>query len=151
MDILSVLTKLAQLESEASKLYEGFSTLFTDDEKAREFFKKLSQDEQAHYDLVKYQERVVRKAPKDFGPVDVNMAAIERTLTRIVEFRGANPSLKDAIRFSLDVETEIAEQYAATIMDQSNKDMAAMMNGLTAGIKEDHYKQLIAFAASYVE
>lgn len=151
MDILSVLTKLAQLESEAAKLYEWFSSLFTDDEKAREFFKKLSQEEQAHYDLVKYQERVVRKAPKDFGPVDVNMAAIERTLTRIVEFRGTNPSLKDAIRFSLDIETEIAEQYAATIMDQSNKDMAAMMKGLTAGIKEDHYKQLIAFAASYVE
>ncbi len=76
MDILVVLRKLGELETETAKLYEWFTTLFDDDLAAKEFFYKLSEDEKAHFDLVKYQERVVRKAPKDFAPVDVDIAAM---------------------------------------------------------------------------
>jgi len=149
VDILAVLNKLAQLENEASKLYEWFSDLFALDEKASAFFRKLSEEEQSHYDLVKYQERIVRKAPKDFAGVDVNMDAIDKTLSAIAAFRTTSPALKDAIRFALDLETEIVEKYAATVMDQSNREFAALMKSLTTSLKEDHYKQLIKFAGSY--
>lgn len=149
MDVLKVLIKLGQLESEASKLYEWFSILFAYDEQARNFFKKMSIDEQAHFDLVKYQERIVRKTPKDFGGVDIDTQMIDRTLSRIAEFRTTIPLLKDGIRFALDLETEIVESYAATVMDKSNEELAALMKNLTANLKEDHYKELISFAASY--
>ncbi len=148
MDILVVLRKLGELESEAAKLYAWIASLFQHDEKAREFVLKLAEDEKAHFDLVKYQERVVRKSPKDFGPVEVDIPAIDKTLSAIAAFRKTKPALKDAIRFALDIETEITEHYTASVMKQSNKGFAELMKGLTANAKDDHYKELIKFAES---
>ncbi len=146
MDILVILRKLSELESEAAKLYTWFATLFQHDEKAREFFLKLAEDEKAHFDLVKYQERVVRKTPKDFAPVDVDIAAVDKTISNIAAFRSTKPDLKGAIRMALDLETEIVEHYTGTVMDKSNKEFAQVMQGLAANSKDDHYKQLIKFA-----
>ncbi len=148
MEILVVLRKLGELENEAAKLYAWFASLFQHDKQAREFFLKLAEDEKAHFDLVKYQERVVRKAPKDFASVEVNMPAIDTTIAEIASFRTTKPDLKDAIRFALDIETEITEHYTSTVMDQSNKNFAHLMKGLTANAKDDHYKELIKFAGS---
>ena len=149
MDILKVLAKLGQLEHEASKLYNWFAALYAYDEKARSFFRKLSVEEQTHFDLVKYQERIVRSAPKDFAGVDIDTQAIDRILSRMAEFQTVKPTLKDAIRFALDIETEIVESYAVTVMDTSNKELPALMKSLTANAKEDHCKELFRFAASY--
>jgi len=149
LDILVALRKLDELEGEVGKLYEWLSTLFPREAKLVEFFGKLSADEQTHVDLVKYQERVARKTPRDFAAVDVDMQAIDKVLGQIAEFRKTGPSPRDAIRFALDIETEVAEYYAATIMDQSNKQFAELMKGLTADQKENHYKQLIQFAKDY--
>ncbi len=148
MAILVVLRTYGELESEAAKLYAGFAAQFQHDDKARDFFIKLAEDEKAHFDLVKYQERVVRKAPKDFAPVDVDMPAIEKTISAIAAFRKTSPALKDAIRFALDIETEIVEHYTGTVMKESNKGFAQLMQGLTANAKDDHYKELIKFAAA---
>ncbi len=148
MDILVVLRKLGELEAQAAKLYEWVASFFEDDPKAKEFFIKLAADEKSHFDLVKYQERVVRKAPKDFAPVDVDIAAIDKTISKIAAFRKTTPDLKGAIRMALDLETEIAEHYAGTVMNQSNKDFAQVMKGLAANAKDDHYKELVKFAAS---
>ncbi len=149
MDILTVLKKLGELEQEAGGLYERFASLFTQDAKAQEFFEKLAADEKAHYDLVKYQERVVRKSPKDFGAVDADLKAVEKTIHAIKEFRKEAPAIRDAIRFALDLETEIAELYTASIMKQSNEEFAQLMKTMGGDQQTAHYKQLIAFAASY--
>lgn len=148
MDILIVLRKLGELEKEAGRLYEWLSSVVAFDEKAKEFFLKLSADEKSHLDLVKYQERVVRKSPKDFGEVQVNMPAIDTTLSKIAEFRKTSPTFREAMRFALDIETEISEYYATTVMDQSNQHFAELTKSLSATQKDDHYKQLIRFAAS---
>ena len=148
MDILVVLRKLGEMESEASKAYEWVASLLQDDANAREFFLKLSEVEKAHFDLVKYQERVVRKAPKDFAPVDVNIAAIDKAIAMIAAFRKTKPDLRGAIRFALDLETEIAVSYTASVMNQSNKDFAQVVQGLTANSQGNHYKELIQFAAA---
>ncbi len=150
MDILVVLRKLGELENEAAKLYAWFAALFQHDKQAREFFLKLAEDEKAHFDLVKYQERVVRKSPKDFAPVDVDIAAIDRAIAMIAVFRTTTPGLRDAIRFALDLETEIAVSYTASVMEQSNRDFAQVVQGLTANASQgDHYQELIRFAAAH--
>jgi len=149
MDILNVLKKLGDLERDLGKAYEWLATVFKDDEKAAEFFRKLAQDEQAHLDLVKYQERVVRKTPGEFTGVEIDLPAVDSTVKKIAEFRKTDPAMKDAIRFALDMETEVSEHYAATVMDQSNPSFAQMVKGLTATQEDDHYKKLIEFARSY--
>ncbi len=150
MDILFVLRKLGELENQASKAYEWIASILQNDAKARGFFLKLSEVEKAHFDLVKYQERVVRKSPKDFAPVDVDITAIDRAIAMIAAFRTTTPGLRDAIRFALDLETEIAVSYAASVMEQSNKDFAQVVQGLTANASQgDHYQELIRFAAAH--
>ncbi len=150
MDILVVLRKLGELENEAAKAYEWAASLLQDNAPAREFFLKLAAVEKSHFDLVKYQERVVRKAPKDFAPVDVDIAAIDRAIAMIAAFRATTPDLRAAIRFALDLETEIAAGYTASVMAQSNKEFAQVVRGLTANASQsDHYQELIRFAAAY--
>jgi len=149
VNILTALNKLAELESSVGKLYEWFTTLFPNDEKACAFFRKLAEEEQLHFDLVKYQERVARNSPKDFDNVDMDMAPVEKLLAEIAAFRKTTPGIRDAIRFSLHIETEVVETYAATIMDRSNKNLAELIKSMTQDFKEDHYKQLFQFAAAY--
>ncbi len=149
MDILTVLKKLGDLERDLGKSYERFAELFRDDEKVSEFFKKLSQDEQAHLDLVKYQERVVRKTPGEFAGVEIDLPAVDETLRKIDEFRKTTPTVRDAIRFALDMETEVSEHYTGSIMEQSNPSFAQMVKGLAATQKDEHYQQLLEFAREY--
>jgi len=131
------------------KAYEWLAASFQDDENASAFFGKLAHDEQAHLDLVKYQERVVRKTPGEFGNVEIGLAAVDRTLRKIADFRSTAPTIKDAIRFALDMETEVSEVYAATVMEQSNPSFAQMVKGLATTQKDEHYRQLMQFAKDY--
>lgn len=149
MDILAALKKLGDLERDLGNVYEWLATVFSGDEKAAEFFRKLAQDERTHLDLVKYQERVVRKTPGEFADVEINLPVLDKTLQKIVEFRKTNPTIKDAIRFALDMETEVSEHYAATVMEQANESFAQMVKGLTASQKDEHYKRLLEFARNY--
>lgn len=149
MDILTALKKLGDLERDLGKVYGWLAMIFKDDERASEFFRKLAHDEQAHLDLVKYQERVVRKTPGEFVGVQINVPAVDKTLLAISEFRKTNPTMMNAIRFALDVETDVSEHYAATVMDQSNESFAQMVKGLTATQNDEHYQKLIEFARNY--
>jgi rubrerythrin len=149
MDILAALKKLGDLERDLGKAYERLTTVFQGDEKAVAFFRRLAQDEQVHWDLVKYQERVVRKTPGEFVGVDIDLTALDKTFEKIAEFMKGNPSMKDAIRFALDIETEVSEHYAATVMEQSNRSFAQMVKGLAATQQDEHYKQVLEFARNY--
>ena len=149
MDILTALKKLGELERDMGNVYEWLTTVFSDDEQAVFFYRKLAQDEQNHLNLVKYQERVVRKTPGEFADVEINLPAIDKSFQKIAEFRKTNPTIKDAIRFSLDMETEVSEQYVATIMEQSNESFAQMVKGLAEAQTDEHYQRLIEFARNY--
>jgi rubrerythrin len=149
MDIITVLKKLGSLERELGNAYEWSAKQFVHDEQARDFFRKLSEEERQHLDLIKYQERVVQRAPKEFSGVDIDVPAIEKTLNAIAEFRKTTPAVKDAIRFALDIETEVVECYAATVMERSNPSFAELVRGFASNMSDDHYKQLIEFGRNY--
>jgi rubrerythrin len=149
VDILMVLKKLGDLERDLAGVYEWLSTIFKGDERASEFFRKLGLEELAHWDLVKYQERVVRKTPKEFVGVDIDLSSVNKTLLAISDFRKTRPTIRDAIRFALDRETDVSEHYAAVVMKQSNENFAQMVKGLAATQNDQHYGQLIEFARTY--
>ncbi len=151
MDILKVLKKLGDLERDLGSVYGWLAMSFKDDERASEFFRKLAHDEQAHQDLVKYQERVVRKTPGEFVGVEIDLPAVNKTLFAISEFRKTNPTIKNAIRFALDRETDAGEHYAAIVMDQSNESFAQLVQGLAVTQNDEHYQKLIEFARNYPE
>ncbi len=76
-----------------------------------------------------------------------DLDAVNMALASCASFRRTTPTITEAIRFALEMETEIVESYAATIMGQSNPEFAEMVKSLTANFKEDHYQQLLRFAA----
>ena len=47
------------------------------------------------------------------------------------------------------METEVSEQYVATIMEQSNESFAQMVKGLAEAQTDEHYQRLIEFARNY--
>jgi rubrerythrin len=149
MDILTVLRKLGDLERDMGNVYEWLATVFSGDEQAVEFFHKLAQEEQSHLNLVKYQERVVRKTPGEFAGVEISLPALDKAFQKIAEFRKTNPMLKDALQFALEMETDVSEHYAATVMIQSNESFAQMVKGLMEAQKDEHYKRLLEFARNY--
>jgi len=149
MNILVVLKKLEELEIAMSKTYQWIAQLFPQERQVCDFFNNMAVDEYAHYEYVRYQSRMVRRAPKDYGEVNVDIADIERTLAEVARFRASNPTVKDAIRFALHIETEVTERLATTLMAQSNKEFAAFLNQLAGPMQQDHYKALITFAKSY--
>jgi rubrerythrin len=149
MDVLTVLRKLGDLERDMENVYEWLATAFNGDEQAVDFFHKLAQEEQAHLNLVKYQERVVRKTPGEFSDVEISLPSIEKSFQKTLEFRKTNPTIKDALRFALDMETDVSEHYAASVMEQSNESFAQMVKGLMETQKDEHYKRLLEFARNY--
>jgi rubrerythrin len=149
MNILTVLGKLAKLEQDMSHTYAWLANRFAAEQRIRDLFRELSDEEKAHYDLVKYQVRVVLASPKDFSEVEVDLAAIDSALAAIAEFRRGEPTTKEAIRFALDMETSVAECYAVKVMDQSNKSLAEMIRTLSSIDGEKHRKRLVTFAKDY--
>lgn len=148
MNILAVLKMLAKLELEMSQAYGWCANRFAAEEQVRELFKTLSGEELSHYDIVKYQERVVQASPKDFGDVEVDLTAINKLLAAITTFRATEPTIQEAIHFALDMETSVAEYYALKVMDQSNKNLAEMVKAL-ANDDEGHRRRLVSFAETY--
>lgn len=91
----------------------------------------------------------MRKTPGEFIGVQINVPAVDKTLLAISEFRNTNPTMMNAIRFALDVETDVSEHYAAAVMDQSNESFAQMVKGLAAAQNDEHYQKLMEFARNY--
>jgi rubrerythrin len=151
VDIIAVLRKLGELEKVVASAYEWAATRFPEDEKARDFFKKLAEEEEQRLELIKYQERVVRKSPKEFSGVDFDMPSVQNTLAKIDAFCKSEPTVRDSIRFALDIETDVGEKYGASIMRQSNPQFAESVKGLAVNASQGHYVQLIEFARDYSE
>ena len=149
MDILTVLKKLGELEKALESAYAWTAEQCAADEAAAALFRRIAEEEGQHLELIRYQERVVRKSPKEFGGVEIDLPAVDRTLAKIDAFRTGTPSVRDAIRFALDIETEVSEHYAGSIMQQSNPNFAEIVKGLAANASQDHYRQLLEFAKDY--
>lgn len=148
-DILMILSKLAKLEQTMSQVYAWCSERFAADAPVRILFYNLSVEENAHYNIVKYQERVVRGAPKEFGRVSINMAAVDDALAALAAFRAGEPTVADAIQFARKMEDSLAECYAMEVMDQSNSGLAEMVRKLAETEGGEHKQRLERFIQSY--
>lgn len=129
-------------------LYKWLAAAYPADENAGDFFSRLSLDEQSHGDLIKYQQRVVRKSPKEFGDVEIDEEAIRNALSEIEQFRASNHSLKDAIRFAMNIENSTAESYFNSVMHQSNQDFAKLLKQLSATCSK-HCQEVLEFARAH--
>lgn len=110
-------------------------------------FEKLSDEEKTHYNLVQYQRRVVRQNQKLFKDVDIDVKEV-RAVTSAAESiinRIPPPSLSEAIKIAIEIESTAAEAHYRSAIKQSNKDIGDFLKNLGTSDKE-HFDSLKEFA-----
>jgi hypothetical protein len=115
-NIITILSKTEKLEESLSELYRWLSDTFSTNQEISDFFRHLSLDETSHRDIVRYQLRVVRKDRHLFPEISANVGYIEDALQKIREFRNKSlPSIESSLKFAVNMESNIAEQFFALL------------------------------------
>ena len=149
MNILDAFKDIERLELKLLELYLHFKSVFSDDTAAANMFEKLSDEEKSHYDLIQYQRRIVQQNQKLFKDVHIDVNEV-RAVTSDVESiikRIPPPSLSEAIKIAIDVESSAAEAHYRISMEQSNQVFSDFLKHLGASDKE-HFGLLREFAES---
>lgn len=148
MHILKVLYPLRKLESRISELYEWFSRIFADDTEAASLFYRISIDETAHADLVRYQERLASRNNELFGEIPVDIAVVDSTLEMVTSvLSGPPPSLEQAVRIALDIESSAAESHYRATIAHAAPDISRLLSSLR-GFDNRHREIFEEFAAA---
>ena len=150
MDIATLLTRLDQLEHAMADLYLWLSGVFEDDHEVSRLFARLHTQELAHANLVQYERRLVRSDPDTFSSVDLDAGPVEEVMGWIREFRSAAapPVLKEALLFSMRVESHAAEHLHRKAVAASNRTLCAMVAQLAEADRQ-HFETLRDFVASH--
>ncbi len=147
MQTLTVLSAIENIESSVAKLYEWFSECFTADREASGFFFRLAMQERSHANMVAFSKGLVRRSPNDFSSVDFDMALVDDLLQMVSNFRTQHPqpSLPQALDFSMAIENHAAEGIHRSMVIQSNPEVADMINNLAKDDRE-HSRLLKEYA-----
>ncbi len=149
MNILDAFVDIERLELKMLDLYQHFRGLFSDDGEAVEVFIKLRDEEKAHYDLVQYQRRMVSQNMKLFKDIAIDIEEV-KTLTSDVDSiikRIPPPSLSEAVRFAIDIESSATEVHYRTAMAQSNREVSDFLTHLGTA-DNGHFALLDGFVRS---
>lgn len=147
MTILNILNVLEALETGLMNVYKWFSEQFKEkDEELSRFFLKMSHEESSHKNLVNYQKNLVRKNPKMFENVEVNLNEIEMMIRLTDNILIEKPIItkKSALDFALNMESYAAEGLYKKVIIESCPTLKDLMENLT---KEDeaHVERLQKF------
>lgn len=134
MNILNLLNQLEKVETRLSILYKRFSEIFQNDAEASILFSRVSADETAHADLIRFQRRMVRADPTHFHEVEADVREIEEVLTRINLLLKAEEAMtvERAIETAIGLENNMAEQHYIRATTLSNPELTGMLNSLTS-------------------
>ncbi len=147
MHIMRVLDPLEKLETKISELYEWFSRLYADDAEAASLFYRISIDEAAHANLVRYEKRLAVQNSKIFGEVSIDPAVVSTTLEMVTSvLSAAPPSLEQAVKISLDIENSAAEAHYRSAIALATPDLYRLLKSL-GGFDSRHIEVFEKFAA----
>ncbi|NJD56304.1 MAG: hypothetical protein FIA94_07865 [Nitrospirae bacterium] len=139
--ILKVLNRIEELEEGLAGLYRQLSSVFTDNEEMHDFFRSLGEEETSHRDLARYQIRLVRNSREPFADVDVDISCIENLREKIRKFsRQTAPTIEDALRVVLELETSVAEYYVSSVIKRANPEVSDLIDNLSVGCRKHLHK-----------
>ncbi len=149
MDLGSLLNALEGVEQGLADLYGWFAECFEDEPAVAGTFYRLGIQERSHVNLVRYGRTLVRRAPKDFRPVQVETALVEELVRAILSFRRAHPgpTVAEAVAFALWAERHAAERIHRAVLVDSNPSLAGVVASLACADRE-HVAMLEAMARS---
>lgn len=132
MDCIRALKLVESIEQLMADLYERFSEIFTADEDAAGFFYRISRDEISHRNLVQFQQRLIKKSPREFGEVDLDLDLFTAATKKIQIYldKDNKPTLEEAVRIGIDFENEVVEHLYRTVIAESNPDVHELVSNL---------------------
>lgn len=147
MDCFRALKLVESIEQLMADLYESFSETFAADEDATGFFYRMSRDEISHRNLVQFQERLVKKNPRDSSEVNLDLDLFNATTEKVQYFmkKGDPPTLEEAVRISIDFENDVAEHLYRTVIAEANPAVQDLVKNLGRQ-SEIHRKHVQDFA-----
>jgi rubrerythrin len=148
MHILGVLDLLEKLETKISELYEWFSRNYAYDAGATSLFYRISIDEIAHANLVRYEKKLAVQNSKIFSEIHLDVVEISTTLEKVISvLSGTPPSLEQAVKISLDIENSAAEAHYRNAIAKATPEISRLLKNL-GGFDSRHLEVFSKFAES---
>jgi len=147
MELKKALKPIEEMEAAMAELYNLYSDRMKEDPEAAAFFAKLSQDEKSHQQVIQYQVRLIRRNPKMFSLITIDMDGLEQILKeiKILINSPAPDSLEQMVRIALKFENSTAEHYYQTAMTQSNAEVGEFLQEMSLD-SANHLKSVQEFA-----
>ena len=147
MQILTVLSAVGRIENKVAEHYQWLSNVFADDPEASGFFFRMCMQEKSHANLVSFAKKLAHRSPTDFSEIEVDLGVVDDLLDDLRTFRAnnPNPSLAQALAFSMKIEGHDAETIHRSLVIQSNPEIANIINNL-AKADSEHFHMLENFA-----
>jgi rubrerythrin len=133
MEVASALRPLECVEESLARLYQALSERFAGDGPATMFFSRLAFEERSHTNEVQFLRRLVRQNPKEFGVLDLELPAIQKSLDEIQAFaaRVARVTLEEALHFTARIEDGAAETHSRVARGLINPEARTSVEGLS--------------------
>jgi rubrerythrin len=146
MDILKFLKEVEELEGRLAEAYGRFSRDL-DNAEVSDMFRKLSQDEESHRDIVVFEKKMVMRNRGEFKDVEVDVSGLPEMLAVIDGVMKSAESLSsdDAIKFAVNCEKSAAEIHFKKAITIANPQIAGLMKSLGQKDK-DHFSFLSKIA-----
>jgi rubrerythrin len=143
VNFAAAMDRLMEFELALRDLYGWLAAGFGHRPEVAKVFGRLSLQEQAHANLVRYQRRMATANGSAFLPLDGGLEEVDRLLGEIAEFRVTrpNPSLPEAIGIAKRLEQSAAERLHRTAVARSNPALADFIDRL-AGDDQKHLEML---------
>jgi rubrerythrin len=144
MDFWTILKRIEELEDKLALCYEHLQKIFYYNPSVASFFFRMSTDEKSHRDIVRYQLRIFQRNKAAFSNIDLDMSKIDDVLAGINKIIIAEPSIKEALQFTVEIENSAAEFYFISAGAQSNPELSALLENFSAACKA-HYADVLNF------
>lgn len=142
-----VLIAMEKFEGKMAELYRWYSELYAEDAEASALFYKMSVDEKSHLNVVRYEKRLILQNPALFGAIKVDRRAVQEDTAKVEALLGARRrlALEEAVRLAMDLENGSAERCYRVALQETNPEVAKLLNGMGAGDRQ-HHEALKEFA-----
>jgi rubrerythrin len=144
MDIWTIFKRIEEFEDRLALCYDHFQKVFYYNPSVASFFFSMGMDEKSHGDIVRYQIRILQKNKPAFKKIDIDMSKIDEALAKIDNIIAVEPSIKDALQFTFEIESSAAEFYLISAGRESNSELSVLLDNFSLSCKE-HFINTMKF------
>jgi hypothetical protein len=151
MKIWRILKSLERLEDRMADLYETVRQQYPTDPGAAAFFAQMRDEELGHRDLVRYQQRILFRAPENYADLpdydEAGLGEAERTAEALIG-RVARLPLAEFLEAAVALECAATEQHYRSVLGQVSSTLGRLVAQLGAA-DQAHAAKLDRFARAH--